>query len=53
VTVSIIFSYKRFSWHKQQLTDMIAAGVDFLMPVFYCVLARNMSISAWQSAAAN
>ena len=30
-------SYKRVSWHKQQLQDMIAAGIDFLMPVFWGV----------------
>ncbi|GAI57821.1 unnamed protein product, partial [marine sediment metagenome] len=30
-------SYKRMSWHKQQLEDMIAAGIDFLMPVFWGV----------------
>ncbi|MHC4888066.1 MAG: DUF5010 domain-containing protein [Planctomycetota bacterium] len=30
-------SYKRISWHKQQLKDMIAAGVDFLLPVFWGV----------------
>ena len=30
-------SYKRVSWHKQQLKDMIAAGVDFLLPVFWGV----------------
>jgi hypothetical protein len=30
-------SYKRTSWHKQQLEDMIAAGIDFLMPVFWGV----------------
>ena len=30
-------SYKRASWHKQQLQDMIAAGIDFLMPVFWGV----------------
>ena len=30
-------SYKRASWHKEQLEDMIAAGIDFLMPVFWGV----------------
>jgi hypothetical protein len=30
-------SYKRMSWHKQQLQDMIVAGIDFLMPVFWGV----------------
>jgi len=30
-------SYKRVSWHKGQLSDMIAAGIDFLMPVFWGV----------------
>ncbi|MHC4743770.1 MAG: DUF5010 domain-containing protein [Planctomycetota bacterium] len=33
-------SYKRPSWHKQQLKDMVHAGVDFLMPVFWGVPAR-------------
>ena len=33
-------SYKRASWHKQQLSDMIEAGIDFLMPVFWGVPAR-------------
>ena len=30
-------SYKRSSWHEQQLRDMIAADIDFLMPVFWGV----------------
>jgi hypothetical protein len=30
-------SYKRASWHQQQLEDMIAGGIDFLMPVFWGV----------------
>ena len=30
-------SYKRPSWHAAQLTDMIDAGIDFLMPVFWGV----------------
>jgi hypothetical protein len=30
-------SYKRASWHKQQLQDMIAAGIDFMMPVYWGV----------------
>jgi len=30
-------SFKRASWHKQQLTDMIDAGIDFLMPVYWGV----------------
>ncbi|MHC4748516.1 MAG: DUF5010 domain-containing protein, partial [Planctomycetota bacterium] len=30
-------SYKRTDWHKQQLVDMIDAGIDFLMPVFWGV----------------
>jgi hypothetical protein len=30
-------SYKRPSWHEAQLKDMIAAGIDFLMPVFWGV----------------
>lgn len=28
-------SYKRASWHRTELKDMIAAGIDFLMPVFW------------------
>jgi len=29
------FSYKSVRWHKQQLADMMAAGIDFLLPVFW------------------
>ena len=31
------FSYKLLSWHRTELEDMIAAGVDFLLPVFWGV----------------
>ncbi len=30
-------SYLSVSWHRQQMADMIAAGIDFLMPVFWGV----------------
>jgi len=30
-------SYKRAGWHKQQLLDMMDAGIDFLMPVYWGV----------------
>lgn len=30
-------SFKRAAWHQGQLEDMIAAGVDFLMPVYWGV----------------
>ena len=30
-------SFKRSSWHAAQLKDMVDAGVDFLMPVFWGV----------------
>ena len=30
-------SYKRADWHKGQLLDMIDAGIDFLMPVYWGV----------------
>jgi hypothetical protein len=30
-------SYKRAAWHKAQLKDMIDAGIDSLMPVFWGV----------------
>ena len=33
-------SFKRESWHRTQLADMIDAGVDFLMPVFWGVPAK-------------
>jgi len=29
------FSYKSVRWHKQQLNDMIAAGIDVVLPVFW------------------
>ena len=33
-------SYKSPSWHRAQLEDMVAAGVDFLMPVYWGVPGR-------------
>jgi len=30
-------SFKRVSWHKAQLVDMVEAGIDFLMPVYWGV----------------
>jgi len=32
-------SYNRPGWHRRQLSDMIEAGVDFLMPVYWGVPA--------------
>ena len=29
------FSYTSVAWHKQQLRDMIAAGIDVVLPVFW------------------
>jgi len=29
------FSYKSVAWHKKQLRDMMAAGIDVLLPVFW------------------
>ena len=29
------FSYKSVRWHRQQLEDMMEAGIDFLLPVFW------------------
>ncbi|MCL5097548.1 MAG: DUF5010 domain-containing protein [Candidatus Omnitrophica bacterium] len=29
------FSYESESWHQRQLEDMIEAGIDFLLPVFW------------------
>src|SRR5690606_16439423 len=29
------FSYKSVAWHKQQLKDMVAAGIDVVLPVFW------------------
>ena len=29
------FSYKSTKWHKQQLRDMITAGIDVVLPVFW------------------
>lgn len=28
-------SYKSVSWHKRQMLDMMEAGIDFLMPVYW------------------
>ncbi len=40
-------SYKRASWHRAQLEDMVAAGVDFLMPVYWGVPGKH---KAWSFA---
>jgi len=29
------FSYKSVKWHRRQLEDMMEAGIDFLLPVFW------------------
>ena len=29
------FSYRSVAWHKRQLRDMIAAGIDVVLPVFW------------------
>lgn len=29
------FSYKSVAWHRRQLEDMMEAGIDFLLPVFW------------------
>jgi len=29
------FSYKSVRWHRQQLEDMMAAGIDFVLPVYW------------------
>jgi hypothetical protein len=29
------FSYKSVDWHARQLADMIAAGIDVLLPVYW------------------
>ncbi|MBK9139944.1 MAG: DUF5010 domain-containing protein [Verrucomicrobia bacterium] len=29
------FSYKLASWHREQLEDMVAAGIDVLLPVYW------------------
>jgi hypothetical protein len=33
-------SFKSVAWHRSQLTDMIDAGLDFLMPVFWGIPGR-------------
>lgn len=35
------FSYKSVRWHKQQLADMIAAGIDVVLPVFWGAPAEH------------
>lgn len=29
------FSYKNFDWHHKQISDMSAAGIDFMLPVYF------------------
>jgi len=37
------FSYKLESWHRQQLEDMIAAGIDVLLPVYWGEPSQRIS----------
>ncbi len=50
------FSYKNVSWHRQELLDMIDAGIDIVIPVYWGD-TRNLSwavqgieklVEAWQ-----
>ena len=34
-------SYKSVAWHKAQLKDMMDAGIDFLMPVYWGVPGKS------------
>ena len=34
-------SYKQIAWHKGQLKDMMDAGIDFLMPVYWGVPGKR------------
>jgi hypothetical protein len=34
-------SYKSVAWHKRQLADMMDAGIDFLMPVYWGVPGKE------------
>ena len=38
-------SYQRMDWHINQLRDMVAAGIDFLMPVYWGVPGKYNSWS--------
>lgn len=40
------FSYKSVSWHRKQLEDMIAAGIDLLLPVFWGAPSEQKSSSS-------
>ncbi|MCO5051030.1 MAG: DUF5010 domain-containing protein [Verrucomicrobiae bacterium] len=37
------FSYKLESWHREQLEDMIAAGIDVLLPVYWGEPSQRLS----------
>lgn len=39
------FSYKNVDWHARQLTDMIAAGIDVALPVYWGVPGAGESWS--------
>jgi hypothetical protein len=51
------FSYKDVSWHKQELLDMIDAGIDIVLPVYWgdtgnlswSVPGIEKLVEAWQS----
>jgi hypothetical protein len=39
------FSYKSVGWHARQLTDMIAAGIDVVLPVYWGTPLGDFSFS--------
>ncbi|MCX7044806.1 MAG: DUF5010 domain-containing protein [Candidatus Sumerlaeota bacterium] len=41
------FSYRSVRWHKQQLLDMMAAGIDVALPVFWGAPSERESKSAF------
>ena len=40
------FSYKSIKWHKQQLSDMIDAGIDVVLPVYWGAPSEQASSSS-------
>jgi len=52
------FSYRSSAWHKEQLRDMVAAGIDVVLPVYWGepserLLGKPVSAQPWSFAGIN
>jgi len=42
-------SYNSVAWHERELADIAAAGIDFILPVYWGTLDNYFSVGTWFS----